>query len=161
MLLTASVLLFVAAFLYVVWPLLVSRPVLAGAAESLEEDLILQKKEALEAEKNQIYAHIKDLEFEHAMGKIGDDEFHGIREQYKQRVVPVIREMDYLNNLESRLEADIESAVGRLRSGGAVSLPVDAAGPSRKPCPSCNGMNEPSNRFCGHCGASLCESRQL
>ncbi len=154
--------LFMIALLYVAWPLLMGRSIEPNLAEEMQNDRISRRLADLDAEKNLFYSHIKDLEFEHAMGKIGDDEFHGLREQFKQRVVPVIREMDILTNLEERLDADIEGSVARLRGRtGAIAVETSAAAATALECPKCHAQNAAVNHYCGQCGSPLAKARRL
>lgn len=162
MIIALTSVLFMITLLYVAWPLIMGRPEAPNLAEEMQSDRISRRLADLDAEKNLFYSHIKDLEFEHAMGKIGDDEFHGLREQFKQRVVPLIREMDTLSHLEERLDEDIEASVARLRgrAGTLGALPSASAAASLE-CPSCHSHNAAVNRYCGQCGAPLAKARQL
>lgn len=63
-----------------------------GAAEAMvieDADRI-----ALEDEKHRLLLVLKDLEFEHQMGKISVEDYEGLRRFYEQEAVRVIKELE-------------------------------------------------------------------
>ncbi|MFN8006633.1 MAG: hypothetical protein U0V70_06380 [Terriglobia bacterium] len=78
--------------------LLVFRPILASARSGSWTGLegnpsplkrLLRKKE-------RVYENIKDLEFEYKMGKLSDNDFHRLREEFSHEAYQLLREIEGL-----------------------------------------------------------------
>lgn len=138
----------------------------------------------LAEKKSQILRALKDLEHEHAVGKIEDADYEEIASRYREQAKDVMREMDAdLEPLRERAEQiarahlkkrgldDIaETPIEQSESDDAdeeedgsdqvapTSEPkediVDAAS-ARRTCAKCSTSNEPDATFCKKCGASL------
>jgi len=98
--------------------LLVFRPMLAAGRNPRLGNLggnpsalkrLLRKKE-------RVYENIKDLEFEHKMGKLSEDDYERLREEYSQEAYQIMREIESLKpeNLQNPGESKI---VAVLKSG--------------------------------------------
>jgi hypothetical protein len=109
-----------------------------------------RKREALRA--------LKDLEFEHSVGKIDDADFHELEERYRATAKAVMREMD-ADLAPRREEAErlvAKHLARRERDAEAIDAerePARAA--ARVACPKCRASNEPDAAFCKKCGAPL------
>ncbi len=124
---------------------------------------------ALEREKALVLRTIKELEFDHAMGKIVTAEFEVMRDRLKLRAVGLMRRLeggDYRARVEQELSARTESrppAATPAPGATAASVPVVAGSPPvpstlARLCGACGGVNDVDARFCKHCGAAIAEA---
>jgi rRNA maturation endonuclease Nob1 len=114
-------------------------------ADPVLEDLIVQR--------DATYAAIKDLEFDHAIGKLSDADYKSLRAKYETKAVAILQELDGLQAAQvkraSLLTDDemLEREVQRLRRG--------ASSGSSSNCPKCGSAYAAGDAFCAKCGASL------
>jgi hypothetical protein len=129
---------------------------------------------ALEREKTLVLRSIKDLEFDHAMGKVSDKDFADMGTRLRARAAGLIRQLDAGTSYRQAIEAEIEKRVrvkkdvGRATPGasgepgsGVPAAPAPAGAVARpnetrtKLCLSCCTPNDPDARFCKGCGYQL------
>lgn len=122
------------------------------AADGAEE----RKRAALRA--------IKDLEFEHSIGKIDDADYEEIATRYREQAKEILREIEEkILPLRDRAE---QVARAYLVKRGVTSEPAAARTPHksatvvpglgvRRACAGCRASNEPDAVFCKGCGARL------
>lgn len=104
---------------------------------------------ALDREKTLILRSIKELEFDHAMGKVSDADFHDMGSRLRTRAKRLMQQLDvegtgYRDRIERELAARLAES--------EVPPPVAAA---RRACARCGTGNEPDAKFCKGCGTSL------
>ncbi len=110
-----------------------------------------RRRLALHERKEQLYASIKELEFDHSVGKLSDDDYQRQRTVLEDQAVGILRELDQLNGYpasEQRI-ARIERDIAEMRS--RKDLPAAAA----FFCTACGAPGAESHRFCSQCGAPL------
>ncbi len=112
---------------------------------------------------------LKDLEHEHAIGKIDDADYQLISMRYRDQAKAILRELDFqIEPMRAKAE---EIAQKHLAKKGIVDGPaaasakeVDDAEPAAAPkskaaprlaCPRCETSNEPDAAFCKKCGTRL------
>jgi ribosomal protein L40E len=106
---------------------------------------------------------LKDLEFEHSIGKIDDDDYAEIAARYREQAKGILREMDErIQPLRDRAEQVARAylakrgfpseAEGREARKKKESAPH---GGVRMGCARCSASNEPDAVFCKGCGAQL------
>ena len=143
---------------------------LSGQLESLTasgqgvDDLAERKRRVLRA--------LKDLEADHAIGKIDDEDYAAVTAQYRDEAKVLMREMDL--ELEPLREEAERIAREYLEKHGQANhpaedgaAPVAAVPPStpardddrRVDCPSCKKSNEADAAFCKQCGAAMKNAR--
>lgn len=178
----------VAALAFAMWPL-VRRPIptQATSAGPLTPSAgvnasaglgYLTAQDELIARRDALYAHLKDAEFDHEMGKLGEEDYQVLRTRSMREAAGVLRQLDHLTpDAEATVDREIELAVSRLRTGAAdsgrptlspeVVQAVEAeiaalarhGGVSGKPgqlvCPNCGRDYHAGDAFCAHCGAPL------
>jgi hypothetical protein len=116
----------------------------------------------LSEKKGRVLRALKDLESEHAIGKIDDVDYQAIAARYREDAKAVMREMD--RELDpTRAEAERIAAEYLARRGLAerpkeaaregVARPEEADG--RRACPACSASNEPDAAFCKACGGPM------
>ena len=124
-------------------PLVTSRPV------DRMEMVGGRTRAALDREKTLVLRSIKELEFDRAMGKVSDADFHEMGTRLRARAKRLLQQLDvegagYRDRIERELAARLAEA----------DVPGPAA-PARRACARCGTSNEPDAKFCKGCGASL------
>jgi hypothetical protein len=111
---------------------------------------------AFEREKMLVLRSIKEAEFDHAMGKISDADFHEVATRLRSRAAGLIRQLEGdASGYRALIERELARKVGAapaLRATGAV--PTPASRPAGE-CPRCQTANDPDARFCKSCGARI------
>lgn len=79
------------------------------------------------------YSAIKDLEADHAMGKLSDADYQNLRVKYEGKALAILQKLDAIQP-------------------PAPAKPA-AGGPGA--CPQCGTTNAAGSKFCRHCGTSL------
>ncbi len=147
----------------------VARPLLdqAGAAErapSPADDLLFERERVLTA--------LRDLDFDHATGKLIEEDYAAQRAQLLAQGAAVLQQLDQLGAAGGEgqaapdLDAEIEQAVARRRAGPAPRPRLEdeieasvaarrAAAPAARFCAQCGRPAQPDDKFCGACGAAL------
>ena len=116
--------------------------------------------------KEQLYASIKELEFDRSLGKMSQEDYQGLRGSLEGEALDVLRQLDSLDGhaalegeavaLAARIEADV--AAFRGESGDLATALVAGAGaavPAPAFCPGCGQPRRAAHRFCPHCGERL------
>lgn len=101
---------------------------------------------ALEREKTIVLRAIKELEFDRAMGKLSETDFHEMSGRLRARAAGLIRQLDTGAGYRDQVERDLAK---RLAEGAA---PVVVRGTF---CTECGTKNEPDAKFCKNCGQRL------
>jgi hypothetical protein len=112
---------------------------------------------ALEREKSLVLRAIKDLEFDHAMGKVSDKDFAEMGARLRARAAGLIRQLDAGTSYRQAIEAEIEKRVHVKKPEEKKPDEQPAAVPNAttKLCLSCCTANDPDARFCKGCGYQL------
>ena len=105
----------------------------------------LSRRDALQSERQDIIRTIRELDFDHRTGKINDEDYKPLREQYVQRGAAVLRDLNSLEDVD--IDQVIETKVGALRKTR------DDAGAQH--CPKCHAGVTEKDRFCPQCGHAL------
>ncbi|MFW6191876.1 MAG: hypothetical protein ACOC83_00205 [Gemmatimonadota bacterium] len=91
---------------------------------------------------------LRELEFEHETGKLGDDEFRRQRARYGRLALEALEELETAG-------ADGSGAADEV---GPDPESGDAASRSGEPelrCPSCSAVRPAGARYCARCGSQL------
>jgi hypothetical protein len=102
---------------------------------------------ALEREKGLTLRAIKDLEFDHAMGKLSDSDWREMSDRLRARAAGLMRQLDAGLGYREEIERDLEK---RLKTTDR-----SLASQSNATCAVCAAVNDGDARFCKHCGATL------
>jgi len=124
-------------------------PAFDAALSRAPTELAERKRRALRA--------LKDIEQEHAVGKIDDADFATLDAEYRERAKDVIREMDesldpYRAKAEALAKTHLEKRAAE-RAAERATAKKSAA--ERAACPACDTSNEADATFCKKCGAKL------
>jgi hypothetical protein len=135
---------------------------------------------ALEREKSLVLRSIKDLEFDHAMGKVSDKDFAEMGARLRGRAAGLLRQLDAGSGYREAIQMELDRRIGK-RSPAARTvsapaaptfsgpreepkpdlqasseqvavLPTQVEKPAAKICLSCCTQNDPDARFCKGCG---------
>ena len=125
-------------------------------------------------ERERVLAALRDLDFDHAMGKTLDDDYVAQREQLLAQGTAVLKQLDSLAPDQAPapvVDDEIEQAVARLRGRrepAAVDDDIEAGLTARRAAPAnataklgarfcsqCGHPARPDDKFCGTCGLSL------
>jgi hypothetical protein len=130
--------------------------------------------DALGEQKRRVLRALKDLESEHAVGKIDDADYRDFVAKYREDAKAVMRKMDLrvapLRAEAERLARDYladkgiaapRAAPGTEEDDDAPAAPEkkteesEASAPARVECSACKVSNEADAKFCKKCGAAL------
>jgi hypothetical protein len=121
------------ALAFTLWPL-VRPPGRLRVSDENAEDLFIAKE--------RVYANIKDLDFDHQVGKIDHEDHQAMRQALKQEAEAILARIDQLKGGSPRVV--LETEIARRRKG------AKAGG-----CPGCGSHNPAGARFCTQCGQKL------
>ncbi len=97
--------------------------------------------EHLASARNSVFEAIRDLEFDHATGKLSDQDYGQLRARYDVQAAQVLQQIDAVT------AALTDSSTKKSRK----QKPVAAGGT----CPHCHKRILANDRFCSSCGARL------
>ncbi len=103
------------------------RPVPAGAAIDPTLENLLSAREAT-------YSAIKDLEADHAMGKLSDADYGNLRGKYEAKALTILQKLD---------------------AAQVIVQPAPRAAVAGGTCPQCGASVVAGAKFCRRCGASV------
>jgi hypothetical protein len=135
----------------------VARPLLERSSSvSLERADAAPTRAQLTAQRDAIYALIRELDADHLTGKVNDEDYQKMRERYVAEGVSILKELDSLppEHSQAGLEAEIEARVLALRATRPKHAPGGQPYADRF-CTQCGQPVDPENRFCAQCGAQL------
>ncbi len=121
--------------------------------------------DALAEQKRRVLRALKDLEGEHALGKIDDADYEDIAMQYRREAKDVMRAMDE-SVAPALAEAEklareylgrqgLGAGPGAKKSAQAEDKAEAKTAPTRVPCGACGTANDDDAAFCKKCGAAL------
>src|ERR1019366_7580851 len=115
----------------------------------------------LAEQKTRVLRALKDLETEHALGKIDDADYASIVTRYRDEAKAVMRQMDLevapLREAAERVAREylekrsVATVAGEQIAPSETPAPVDA----RTTCASCRTSNDPDAAFCKTCGSAM------
>ncbi|HEX8792648.1 MAG TPA: zinc ribbon domain-containing protein [Polyangiaceae bacterium] len=114
--------------------------------------------DALGEEKRRVLRALKDLEAEHALGKIDDADYETLVARYRADAKAVMREMDReVGPLRAEAERLAREYLDKRGLGdGQEAAPAEPKEtPDRAACPKCGTSNEADAAFCKKCGAAM------
>lgn len=96
---------------------------------------------------------VRDVQFEHETGKLGDEEYRRLRTHYGRMVLEAERELEAAGEAVPEDGAGTRAAVEAVREGSGGGPPEASAGADGPAsCPSCGRELESEVRFCPACG---------
>jgi hypothetical protein len=92
------------------------------------------RDQELEARKNEIYAAIRDIDFDYKMGKLSQEDYEALRHQYKSEAIGLMKQID---------AAQPGKTPRRAKETAAAF------------CHHCGQPASAADRFCSACGGKL------
>ncbi len=135
---------------YVLYPFYQSRYRWAYIPRNEEDPQVQQLQEA----KREVLSAIKEIEFEHQMGKLSHADYEKLRDEYRKKALWILQELDRFNHPTrdvDRVEEEIRAYRYKLKHSGQSSIRF---------CPDCGASVEPFYKFCVQCGRQLLPSEQ-
>jgi hypothetical protein len=121
---------------------------------SAEEDrtpMVGQRtRAALEREKTLTLRAIKELEFDHAMGKLSDRDWQDMSTRLRARAAGLIGQLDAGAGYREQIERDLAARLASMPQA-RPGTPLENA----HKCASCATVNDADAKFCKSCGARL------
>ena len=108
---------------------------------------------ALEREKYLVLKCIKELEFDRAMGKVSEADWHEMSGLLRARVARLMRQLDAGSGYREQIETDLARRIGDRGSTGTKAPAERSSDPPV--CARCSTSNDHDAKFCKSCGAPL------
>ena len=134
--------------------------------------------EDLNKQKDFVYSSIRELNIDHKMGKLSDQDHHQLQSEYMQEASRVLDQLEHATNGRQHTGDRIEQAVLEIRRKRTTVSPVEGATeldeapvltgeePASREliqtsentitCGACDYENDPVAKFCIECGTDLC-----
>ena len=128
--LIVGTLLALGALAYVLWPLIVAE------GHSPVPIPVASPTSTATADHGEAVAALREIEFDHATGKLSESDYAALKTQYTSEAVAAMRARDDVT--DDPVEAEIRRARAQTRV-----------------CPACGPRPEPGARYCSRCGAAL------
>ena len=84
-----------------------------------EDVLVGASNRELREEKRRVLRAINELQFDHEMGKLSDDDYKSVRELYELRAIEVMRALDAEPDLHPRAAEDLAAVEGGAKAAKA------------------------------------------
>ncbi|MBI1987878.1 MAG: zinc ribbon domain-containing protein [Nitrospinae bacterium] len=106
---------------------------------------------ALLSRKEEAYRTIKELELDHQMGKLSDEDYRELSQRYKAVALGILKEIDQRYGGVKTIEEEIEEEILELRRRRRLA-PKEKSAERSSFCTQCGAQLQPADRFCGRCG---------
>ncbi len=116
--------------------------------EAEDEDDLVDLEESGSAKIKALLA-LREIEFDRATGKLSDDDYASLKQEYSQAALAAIR---------AERAADVEKAGTDQVPPDAEAVIARARSQRSGKCPTCQCTLEPGSIFCPSCGRSLVEA---
>jgi ribosomal protein L40E len=140
---------------WVVWMAFRAAQALTREPTQVESGVVTgRRRKELEREKQALLKALKELDFDHQMGKVSEKDFNDISTQYRARAIRVMRHLD---DAGRDYEAMIEKDLAAKRKGPTAdsSQPTVKAEMDSAKCAKCGTRNDSDAEFCKKCGGKL------
>ena len=141
-------------------------PLVSGEVASDAVMVAGRTRAALERDKALTLRSLKELDFDHAMGKVATGDYTEMRDRLRVRAIRLMRQLDGATAYRAQIEHDLQARLGPI---GSVIRPPDAPAPAvvavhtaaanrtaaPTACAQCNTPNDSDARFCKACGATM------
>ena len=134
--------------LLIAFGIFVAHPFIAADRQTTQQSSSSFQAQELVERQGQLYAAIKELEFDKALGKLSTEDFEDLRRDLEIEALSVIRRLDQARDsygtrsLRESIEADI------------LALRQNRIKPPER-CPNCAAPSREKDRFCSSCGTRL------
>ncbi|MFQ5433868.1 MAG: zinc ribbon domain-containing protein [Anaerolineae bacterium] len=151
--------------------LIITVPVLAGPFRKKERGTPKAARVTTENQYDATLLALRDLEFDHQLGVVAEDDYVGLRSQLMAQAAGTLAQKP--DDLDAQIEAAVQARRQHKQNGSGVpsGIPCAACGAVLSPdakfcsmcgtavstttCPTCHQPHDPEDRFCTGCGAEL------
>lgn len=130
----------------------------------------------LEVQKDSLYSAIRDIDLDHGLGKLTQEDYDDLRRKYRLEAASVLKEIDSITNssglqdLDSEIEAEIsksrttatesslEDEIEKEISSARTGQPSVFSAPASLSCPACGSEINADDLFCSKCGEKLAKA---
>jgi hypothetical protein len=138
-------------------------PLVGISSRERHTSLSERTRAVLEREKALALRSIKELEFDRAMGKVSESDYHDLSARLRVRAGRLLRELDSTATSPYRdaIEKELARRLGPTPTSTSTLTPPSAATPASTTspaavvCAACATTNDTDARFCKGCGARL------
>jgi hypothetical protein len=110
------------------------------------------RAQELEARKAEIYAAIRDIDFDYRMGKLSQEDYETLRDQYKTEAINLMKQIDQVTVSRSRSASSKSDGRGGQAASQQEKTSVESVA---RFCHQCGQPVVAQDRFCSVCGAKL------
>ena len=143
---------------FLTWPWWMQRAGLQPD-HSLETPLAWDAQdEALDARYEAVLTALRDLDFDHAVGKVAEEDYAPLRQALLVKAAGVMTQLDERDAAEADVEARLEAEILALRQTRHAARDQDAlvlSPVSDGACPICKRASRPGDLYCAGCGTKL------
>jgi hypothetical protein len=129
-------------------------PLVSGTPPAVDVPLRDTARAELEREKALVLRAIKELEFDHAMGKVSATDFEEMAGRLRGRAIAIMRQLDATSAYREMIERDLAARL-RHQPTTAPAPAVETSGPAPGTACACGTANDPDAAFCKRCGTKL------
>lgn len=126
---------------FVIYPIVRSR--MSGGL--LQKGSTNHRASELEERKEAIYSAIKDIDFDYQMGKLSEEDYKELRQQYKDEAVHLLKKIDRIQRRDVKSKG-IFAQGQKQKATGSKNL---------KFCWICGTAITKTDQFCSNCGNKL------
>jgi hypothetical protein len=135
-------------------------PLTAGSLDDETAMVGGRTRVALERDKGLTLRSIKELEFDHAMGKVAEGDFAEMRERLRARALRLMRQLEGADAYRQAIERDLAARLPAAPAAAERATTRPAESPAGVVaagfyCSQCGTLAEPDARFCKMCGRPL------
>jgi hypothetical protein len=157
-----------AALALVLEPLARGNGAMALAESELDEDDLLPPEES-DSPKMRALIALKEVEFDHATGKLSEDDYERLKAKYEQQALLAIKAEErgepalaepspVAVGAASSVSDAAEAMIRQARSGGMSAAAPAAGAEGTKSCSQCGPRPEADAVFCSNCGRALAKA---
>jgi len=163
MTLILALLVSLAALFYVIGPLVAKQPPLLQVEDDRMTDLLARKDSALRA--------IKELEFDHQVGKIDAADYQRLNDRLRRQAITLLQQLEQITPLSAALDEQLEAEIAQRRQAKPATTPIKSVStptistPAMPPvatvagaarfCTQCGARIDSGFKFCANCGAAV------
>ena len=112
---------------------------------------------ALQAERDRVLDSIQEIDMDHSMGKVSEEDYQHQRGSLALEGAEILRSIDELQSDGALDESamELEAAVAQLRRKSPSAGSQQNGDATNVECPTCGESIYHGDRFCSNCGATL------
>ena len=112
---------------------------------------------ALLAERDRVLGSIQEIDTDHSMGKVSEQDYQNQRGSLALEGANILRSIDELqrDGAPDKSSMELEVAVAELRGKSSAPNAQKDIDLSEGACPTCGEATHHSDRFCSNCGEAL------